>query len=135
MRAALLWHVRVGRTDGVDFDLGGAARLWYLALRATSARNPFVFCRFTTGRFMARVTVEDCLEQIPNRFALVHLGVKRARELMKDAEPLLETDNRECVTALREIAGNRITIAQDLDDVLQKSPKSTTPRRGRRRRR
>lgn len=84
---------------------------------------------------MARVTVEDCLEQIPNRFALVHLGVKRARELMKDAEPLLETDNRECVTALREIAGNRITIAQDLDEVLQKSAKSTTPRRGRRRRR
>lgn len=84
---------------------------------------------------MARVTVEDCLEQIPNRFALVHLGVKRARELMKDAEPLLETDNRECVTALREVADNRITIAEDLDDVLQNSPKSTTTRRGRRRRR
>src|SRR5690625_6781457 len=109
MRAALLWHVRVGRTDGVDLDLGGAARLWYLALRATSARNPFVFCRFTTGRLMARVTVEGCLEQIPNRFPLVHLGAKRARELMKDAEPLLEPAYRACVTGLRGIAGNRIT--------------------------
>lgn len=67
---------------------------------------------------MARVTVEDCLELVPNRFALVHLGVKRARQLMKDAEPLIETDNKECVTALREIAENRITFVESIDDVV-----------------
>lgn len=66
---------------------------------------------------MARVTVEDCLEYIPNRFALVHLGVKRARQLMKDAEPLIETDNKECVTALREISSNRITAVEDIEEL------------------
>lgn len=84
---------------------------------------------------MARVTVEDCLEQIPNRFALVHLGVKRARELMKDAEPLLPTENRECVTALREIADNRITIDDELTETLKSFAEKSVPTRGRRRRR
>lgn len=79
---------------------------------------------------MARVTVEDCLEQVPNRFALVHLGVKRARQLMKDAEPLMETDNKEVVTALREIADNRIAFVEDLSEALYDQP--TTPRRRRR---
>ena len=50
---------------------------------------------------MARVTVEDCLTLAPNRFALVHLATKRALQLRKDAEPLVDTDNKECVTALR----------------------------------
>jgi len=80
---------------------------------------------------MARVTVEDCLEKVPNRFALVHLGVKRARQLMKDAEPLLPTDNKECVTALREVADGRIEFVEDLDDVLH----GQQPSRQRRRRR
>ena len=67
---------------------------------------------------MARVTVEDCLHYVPNRFALVHLGVKRARQLMKDAEPLLETDNKECVTALREVSSHRITSVEPMEDVV-----------------
>lgn len=82
---------------------------------------------------MARVTVEDCLELVPNRFALVHLGVKRARQLMKDAEPLIETDNKECVTALREISSNRITFVENLDEVL--AGRMIGPQRKRRRRR
>jgi DNA-directed RNA polymerase subunit omega len=53
---------------------------------------------------MARITVEDCLQVVSNRFELVMLGSKRARQLFKGAKPLLETDNREIVTALREIA-------------------------------
>ena len=57
---------------------------------------------------MARITVEDCLEKIPNRFELVMLASKRARQLFKGAKPLLETDNREIVTALREIADNKV---------------------------
>lgn len=80
---------------------------------------------------MARVTVEDCLEQVPNRFALVHLGVKRARQLMKDAEPLIETDNKEVVTALREVADNRIAFVEDLSEALYDAPTTTTRRRRR----
>lgn len=83
---------------------------------------------------MARVTVEDCLEKVPNRFALVHLGVKRARQLKKDAEPLVQTDNKECVTALREIADNRITFVENLDEVLSGNVLLREKRRGRRRR-
>jgi DNA-directed RNA polymerase subunit omega len=57
---------------------------------------------------MARITVEDCLEKVANRFELVMLASKRAKQLFKGAKPLLETDNREIVTALREIAGARV---------------------------
>jgi DNA-directed RNA polymerase subunit omega len=57
---------------------------------------------------MARVTVEDCLEKIPSRFELVILGSKRAKQLFKGAKPLLETDNLEIVTALREIAAGKV---------------------------
>jgi len=57
---------------------------------------------------MARITVEDCLEKTPNRFELVVLASKRAKRLQKETKPLLETDNREIVTALREIAGGKV---------------------------
>ena len=67
---------------------------------------------------MARVTVEDCLDEVPNRFALVHLAVKRARQLMKDAEPLVRSENKECVTALREVAERKIRFQDDIEDVL-----------------
>jgi DNA-directed RNA polymerase subunit omega len=62
---------------------------------------------------MARVTVEDCLEQVENRFALVLLAAQRARQLMKGEEALLDNkdDNKEAVTALREIAAGEITLA------------------------
>lgn len=53
---------------------------------------------------MARITVEACLQKVPNRFQLVILGAKRAKQLFKGAKPLFETDNREIVTALRESA-------------------------------
>ena len=61
---------------------------------------------------MARVTVEDCLEQVENRFALVLLAAQRTRQLMKGDEPKLESsgDNKEAVTALREIADGLITL-------------------------
>ena len=58
---------------------------------------------------MARITVEDCLEKVDNRFALVHLAAKRVRQLKKGAEPLIRCKNREVVTALREIAAGLIT--------------------------
>jgi DNA-directed RNA polymerase subunit omega len=57
---------------------------------------------------MARITVEDCLEHCENRFALVHIASKRARELFKGIEPLIYCKNREVVTSLREIAAGKI---------------------------
>ena len=54
---------------------------------------------------MARVTVEDCLQQVPNRFALVHLVAKRAKQLLKGSQPAItKVRNKYVVTALREVA-------------------------------
>jgi DNA-directed RNA polymerase subunit omega len=53
---------------------------------------------------VARITLEDCLTRVPNRFELVILATKRAKQLLKGAKPLLASDNREIVQALREIA-------------------------------
>jgi DNA-directed RNA polymerase subunit omega len=57
---------------------------------------------------MARITVEDCLEKVDNRFELVLLAAKRAKQLFKGAKPLVESDNREIVVALREIAAGKV---------------------------
>lgn len=59
---------------------------------------------------MARITVEDCLERIPNRFELVLLAARRAKQLLKGARPLVEDDNKEVVTALREIADEKVRL-------------------------
>ncbi|HEY2388792.1 MAG TPA: DNA-directed RNA polymerase subunit omega [Candidatus Binatia bacterium] len=64
---------------------------------------------------MARITVEDCLEHVDNRFQLVLLAAKRAKQLLKGSRPLLESENKEVVTALREIAGSKVKLAaQDM---------------------
>ncbi len=57
---------------------------------------------------MARVTVEDCLQKVESRFELVMLAARRAKMLMKGASPLVETDNRPIVNALREIALGKV---------------------------
>lgn len=59
---------------------------------------------------MARITVEDCLEQIPSRFALVHIASQRARRLLKGARPFVDTDNKLVVTALREVAAGYVVV-------------------------
>ncbi len=56
---------------------------------------------------MARITVEDCLKEVESRFELVILGARRAKMIMKGAKPLVETDNRPIVSALREIAAGK----------------------------
>ncbi|MBW2511590.1 MAG: DNA-directed RNA polymerase subunit omega [Deltaproteobacteria bacterium] len=59
---------------------------------------------------MARITVEDCLREVPNRFLLVMVATKRAKQLFKGAEPLIEnkSKNRNVVLALREIAAGKV---------------------------
>jgi DNA-directed RNA polymerase subunit omega len=61
---------------------------------------------------MARITVEDCLENIPNRFELVLGAARRAKQLLKGARPLVESENKEVVTALREIAARKVTVVE-----------------------
>jgi DNA-directed RNA polymerase subunit omega len=54
---------------------------------------------------MARITIEDCIDKIPNRFHLIRVAMIRARQLKKGATPLVDVgDNKHVVTALREIA-------------------------------
>jgi DNA-directed RNA polymerase subunit omega len=75
---------------------------------------------------MARVTIEDCLENVDNMYELVHLATKRARQLYKGSEPLVKSKNRVIVTSLREIAAGKVLSDQpkaaggsnDLDDLL-----------------
>ena len=57
---------------------------------------------------MARITVEDCLERVDNRFGLIHLAANRVRQLRKGAEPLVVCKNRDTVVALREIASGKV---------------------------
>lgn len=61
---------------------------------------------------MARITVEDCLENVDNRFQLVLVAAKRARQLTQGAEPCVAKENdKPTVLALREIAGGFVTNA------------------------
>jgi len=65
---------------------------------------------------MARITVEDCLEQVDNRFGLIHLAAKRVRQLKKGAEPVVVCKNKDIVVALREIAAGRVFQTKNPDD-------------------
>ena len=60
---------------------------------------------------MARITVEDCLQVVDNRFELVLMATKRARQLSKGAEALIQNDNdKPTVLALREIAVGHVGV-------------------------
>lgn len=61
---------------------------------------------------MARITVEDCLEVVPNRFSLVLVAAERTKQLLHGTRPAIDLtdDNKEVVTALREIAARAFTI-------------------------
>ena len=65
---------------------------------------------------MARVTVEDCLEQVNNRFALVHLVSKRAKQLLKGSQPVIpKVKNKFIVTSLREVAKGYVAFENEED--------------------
>ena len=81
---------------------------------------------------MARITVEDCLKRIDNRFEMVLTATKRARQVANGAEPLVEEENdKPTVIALREIADGlvdeqsvdviqaEIEAAEEFDNVLE----------------
>lgn len=68
---------------------------------------------------MARVTVEDCLEQVPNRFALVILAAERARQIANGAKPLVRCDNKPGVTSLREIAEAKVRFNEPVEGTVR----------------
>jgi len=63
---------------------------------------------------MARITVEDCQERVDNRFLLVQMAIKRVHQFREGYEPLVESKNKEVVTALREIAAGKV-VADGVD--------------------
>ncbi len=73
---------------------------------------------------MARITVEDCLDKVDNRFQLVLVATKRARQLARGVEPYVDWENdKPTVVALREIAENYITPAiLDEDEKPKEEP-------------
>jgi len=68
---------------------------------------------------MARVTVEDCLERVPSRFALVIVAARRTRELLKGSEAQVHSKNKAAVTSLREIASGAIYVEEDVTQMLE----------------
>lgn len=71
---------------------------------------------------MARITVEDCLEKVPSRFQLVNLVIERVKQLREGAQPLVNSDNKEIVLALREIAQGVVTPENIKDLVVREKP-------------
>ncbi len=67
---------------------------------------------------MARITVEDCIEKIPNRFALVLATSKRSKQLMAGSNFLGKpVDNKHVVKALREIADGKVRADRDISQI------------------
>jgi len=64
---------------------------------------------------MARITIEDCIEHVPNRFRLVQITAIRAKQLKRGANALVKNeDNKEVVIALREIAAGQVSADTSL---------------------
>lgn len=72
---------------------------------------------------MARVTIEDCLPYVDNRFALVLVAAKRARHLFNGARPAIISKNKPVVVALREIAEGKVLPSRDIRDLLRSKVK------------
>jgi DNA-directed RNA polymerase subunit omega len=71
---------------------------------------------------MARITVEDCLRTVESRFELVILAARRAKMIMKGAKPLVDADNRPIVTALREVAAEKVRFIHPGDQEKGSEP-------------
>jgi len=64
---------------------------------------------------MARITVEDCLKKVDNRFTLIHMAAKRVRQLRKGAEQTIVSKNKDIVVSLREIVAGNVIKAEKRD--------------------
>ena len=76
---------------------------------------------------MARLTVEDCLDNVDNRYNLVLLASKRARQIIMGSEPMIQEDNdKPTVIALREIAEGLVT-RDNIDEIDKHDPEEEFP--------
>lgn len=67
---------------------------------------------------MARITIEDCMKRVPNRFLLVHMAAKRVRQIREGSEYLVSSPkNEDIVVSLREIAAGKVFIPKDSEAV------------------
>ena len=80
---------------------------------------------------MARVTVEDCLDKVPNRFALVILAAERARQISDGARTLVICDNKPGVAALREIAQGQVRFNESVEGTIRQYLSETRVHGGR----
>ncbi len=66
---------------------------------------------------MARITIEDCLKRVKNRFLLVNMAAKRVRQIREGSEYLVSSPkNEDIVVSLREIAAGKISIKEDKEE-------------------
>ncbi len=75
---------------------------------------------------MARITIEDCLEKVGNRFLIVQMTIKRVRQYREGYERLVKSKNKEIVSALREVAKGKVVPDSSLPDagiILEDSTK------------
>ncbi|WP_027183493.1 DNA-directed RNA polymerase subunit omega [Desulfovibrio inopinatus] len=72
---------------------------------------------------MARITVEDCLQQINNRFLIVQMAIKRVKQYRDGYSPLVDCKNKEIVTSLREIASGKVLPTEYFEETGTTSSK------------
>jgi len=65
---------------------------------------------------MARITVEDALEKINNRFVIAQMAIKRVKMYREGYQSLVEADNKEVVTSLREIAAGKVSLEASIEE-------------------
>jgi DNA-directed RNA polymerase subunit omega len=67
---------------------------------------------------VARITIEDCLKRVKNRFLLVNLAAKRVRQIREGSEYLVSSPkNEDIVVSLREIAAGKVTMKDDQEEI------------------
>ena len=73
---------------------------------------------------MARITIEDCLKRVKNRFLLVNMVAKRVRQIREGSEYLVSSPkNEDIVVSLREIAAGKITLSEDKEEEIKEEIK------------
>ena len=66
---------------------------------------------------MARITIEDCMKKVSNRFLLVHMAAKRVRQIREGSEYLVSSPkNEDIVVSLREIAAGKVVAKEDREE-------------------
>lgn len=75
---------------------------------------------------MARITVEDCQQRVNNRFLLVQMAIKRVHQYREGYEALVDSKNKEVVTALREIAAGKVLPEEAVFPAASASEEFTT---------